>query len=314
MWDRDKVRKATQEYFKKNNEIYPDYRDEFDDSNFKKMADLIEKNKNEKPIDVIMDYISSFYEDYEDYYWKEEIKSIAKMANVDFDEIKDDDDFREIVNEERYYTPPYDHWLDQEVCMDLVINSGDADFDFGSNGCIPPHYNGDLDYWDNEACQAASILWFIDKQDGNREDFKKFLEWNFDDNENSVCPFKENIWENKLYNSCFDELNNCGSHMNELIFLTKMTVKEWAETVENIRNGKPITIKAGTTAGLFDEWMGGGSILELPMVKDIEVKTEEIFKFEPDAALRYNVVDVYCPTEKMWEIGRPWEPNKEKAI
>lgn len=101
---------------------------------------------------------------------------------------------------------------------------------------------------------------------------------------------------------------NTTTHMNALTFLVKMPLQDAIRIAEIIgeeeicnssyyadeRTGKSsVTLDKDVRCGLFDEWNGAGSVLEVEPHKDVEIPIKYIYKFTPDNALNYGVMRVY---------------------
>ena len=100
----------------------------------------------------------------------------------------------------------------------------------------------------------------------------------------------------RFLKSLREELLNCTSHMNTLVFLTKMTIREWLE----ILNKDKITIPKNTTCGLVDFWMGTGGLLNIHLEKDITINKENIHQIIPDCCKSYSIHSIYGCTDNIW--------------
>ena len=215
------------------------------------------------------------------------IEELCEEVGIDHyyalpEEVKDE--FREIFNEHAFCKPDYQHFLDQEVCVDIFIDSGDYNLDLGCNQ-IYPHYNGVRGDPVQDEC---SLLWLAKTQGYSKEDFEK-----------SINLINEDLSKSRFLESVYDELENCTSHMNALVFLKKMTLKEYLETLDNPH--KPIHITKDIRCGLFDKWMGAGGLLDIRLEKDIDIDPSNIHEVVVDELFKYNIHDVYGVTDSFWK-------------
>lgn len=156
-------------------EIYADYDNEIEDST---IAEILE---SEHPMEAFNEKMNEWYLDSE---WDiidkihEECKNeeslilqyekmqeqLGKELTMDFE-----DYLRDSINELVSVNYPYDHYLKQEVCVDIVVDSGDATYDFTCNNI--------LNYYGEGKCEIdknSSIAWLCEQQ-GKKELFEKTI-------------------------------------------------------------------------------------------------------------------------------------------
>ena len=246
-------------------EIYADYRDEMEDSTLKEIM------ASEDPEQTFYEKMFEWYQDAE---WEIErnlleavvasIETAAPTETYDEDEIKDE--IRELVSIDY----PYEHFLKQEFCVNIFVDTGDGNYDYVLN-CVYPHYNGRYGETIND---RASIVWLARQQGYTKTELNKALR------EGDIKDPKG------FLESMRQEVINHGSHMGILTFLARMTLEEIFELNELLklqdRNGKKyaaeerpycgyILIDKKAECGLYDPWGGGGSILELQLEKDVRL-------------------------------------------
>lgn len=260
---------------------YADYRDEIETPFLKELLDDIERCPNTPPVTLFMNKLNECYEDAE-YPTPEEYASDIGLIYHHLSE-NDKERFDEIFMENICCEPDYNHFLDQDICIDIIIDSGDYNWDLGCNQ-VYPHYDGDYDYTKQHGIPDDScIAWLAKKQGYTKTQAKKALL----DKEYNNSKFLETLR---------DELLNCTSHMNCLVFMKKMTIKEWLEAL-----AKPkITIPKATGCGLVDFWMGAGGLLDIQLEKDITVPRKNIHEIIPDECKRYNIHEIYGCTDEIW--------------
>ena len=268
-------------------EIYADYRDEMEDSTLKEIM------KSEDPEQTFYEKMFEWYQDAE---WEIErnlleavvasIETAAPTETYDEDEIKDE--IRELVSIDY----PYEHFLKQEFCVNIFVDTGDGNYDYVLN-CVYPHYNGRCGETIDD---KASILWLARQQGYTKTDLNKALR-------------KGDIKDpHGFLESMRQEVINHGSHMAILTFLARMTLEEIFELNELLklqdRNGhfydaekRPycgyILIDKKAECGLYDPWGGGGSILELQLEKDVRLPIRFIRSATVDGGDGCSIRNVY---------------------
>lgn len=268
-------------------EIYADYRDEVEDSTLKEIM------KSEDPEQTFYEKMFEWYQDAE--YEIERnlleavvasIETAAPTETYDEDEIKDE--IRELVSIDY----PYEHFLKQEFCVNIFVDTGDGNYDYVLN-CVYPHYNGRCGETIDD---KASILWLARQQGYTKTDLNKALR-------------KGDIKDpHGFLESMRQEVINHGSHMAILTFLARMTLEEIFELNELLklqdRNGhfydaekRPycgyILIDKKAECGLYDPWGGGGSILELQLEKDVRLPIRFIRSATVDGGDGCSIRNVY---------------------
>ena len=268
-------------------EIYADYRDEMEDSTLKEIM------KSEDPEQTFYEKMFEWYQDAE--YEIERnlleavvasIETAAPTETYDEDEIKDE--IRELVSIDY----PYEHFLKQEFCVNIFVDTGDGNYDYVLN-CVYPHYNGRYGETIND---RASIVWLARQQGYTKTELNKALR-------------KGDIKDpHGFLESMRQEVINHGSHMAILTFLARMTLEEIFELNELLklqdRNGhfydaekRPycgyILIDKKAECGLYDPWGGGGSILELQLEKDVRLPIRFIRSATVDGGDGRSIRNVY---------------------
>ncbi|MBE6557552.1 MAG: hypothetical protein E7661_00825 [Ruminococcaceae bacterium] len=268
-------------------EIYADYRDEMEDSTLKEIM------ASEDPEQTFYEKMFEWYQDAE---WEIEsnlleavvasIETAAPTETYDEDEIKDE--IRELVSIDY----PYEHFLKQEFCVNIFVDTGDGNYDYVLN-CVYPHYNGRYGETIND---RASIVWLARQQGYTKTELNKALR------EGDIKDPKG------FLESMRQEVINHGSHMGILTFLARMTLEEIFELNELLklqdRNGhfydaekRPycgyILIDKKAKCGLYDPWGGGGSILELQLEKDVRLPIRFIRSATVDGGDGCSIRNVY---------------------
>ena len=177
--------------------------------------------------------------------------------------------------------PDYDHYLKQEFKCRLIVNNGDANYDFTRNP------NQDNDY---QIDSGAGIIWLGEQLGYTVEQMQDALD-QLGADENGIVDNFEN--PDKFLDSLVHEAANAyGCPM--LTFLCKMTLDDLIKFKEN---PSAVTVELnGANCGFFDGYNGGGSVLELELGRNsITIPADKIFSLVPDVKCdgMYSVDEVY---------------------
>lgn len=284
---------------------YPaDYRDEISSTTIK---EIFQSN----------DPVTVFYEIINDsWFWFIDDTQDNTVANVkmawdedvaEWDEVEDE--ITTYIDEHVHWQPDYHHYLDQTVNVDVLIDTGDGNYDYVLN-CVYPHYNGD---GDDEIDDKAALMWLTEQMGYTKEQLDKARK----DLDFGSSAYLESVER---------ELANCASHMQQLVFLVSMTLGEclqlnqrisasqhpefrsepWKNTSEDF-----ITVPRTVMCGLFDKWSGAGSVLEIALEKDLRIPLKFIDGAVPDEAVSgWNIGNVYGMCASAWKTELIKEENR----
>lgn len=251
------------------NIISADYRDSFSESTIKEI--LMSDNVRE-----------SFYEKFADCDMIEEYNYILNEVIYDLNIDKDESiGLSDFIFEHCFFEIDYNHYLKQLVCCDLIIDTGDGNYDYTCNTVYNyiENYDSIEEFIDNESeyVNSSSIKWLIESQGYTIEEFL-----NYDTNKSTGF----------LY-SLYRELLNVSSEINALTCLVKIPLGYF------IRNDKfdilsDITINKNCNIGLLDSWNGGGSVFGICLEKPITLP-QKFIRLEYDGEYCYR--DVYGENE-----------------
>ena len=268
-------------------EVYADYRDCFEDHNFKELQKRIEASPKEKPLYVFYDYINDLYEDYSLYTnYVEEVKYLLSNEGIKYDDLTEDlqEECLDVFRDNVIYNMPYDHYLGQRVCIDIVIDAGDANYCFTIND-VYPHYNGDYDTLVKKGVPEKScISWLAKRQKITKTELKESLSG-------------EKRFVSLFLPSLYEELRETTSSQPSLTFMKSMTVEEWLNLLEK----KYITISEDIRTGLVDFENGAGGLLEIKLDRGFKFDKKFIYTIQPDCCFRYGVLDIYGATEALYD-------------
>ncbi len=154
-----------EESFKDSNgyyydEIYKDYRDEISDS---AVAEIL---KADDPMLAFNDHIEEVYFDekvrIEDEMYDKILENEAIAELVEKNNLSDTD-VRDSLFDLWYVKLPYEDFLKQEVCMDVVLDTGDMNYDFTCNILTEVETVDEFD-------SNSSLLWLCEQQGVTRQE------------------------------------------------------------------------------------------------------------------------------------------------
>lgn len=272
--------------------IDADYRDEISDRTMKEICD------DKAPRDKLWELLDEWYRDCEWEYADNVIKRVLEDEDVaELIENLDEDEVQELIRDQFYVEYPVKHYLAQDVLVDLIVDTGDLDYDFTANSI-----GGHFDASDNSIPEESSLLWLARQQGYKKSELKKALV------ERGKC-------ESPLLKSIYMETANCSTHRNALVFLVKMTLEQYfnlrdAIDIEEKRNksyhlsertGRGyLVLSKDTTCGLYDAWSGAGSILEIKLEKDVRLPFRCIASADHDGCHGYGIREIYGCGSELW--------------
>lgn len=279
-------------------EIYADYRDEMQD----KTACEILESKN--PRDAFYDKLFEVYEETELDYKneiEEEIKSYLE-DNIYQDGLDDEQEefLHDWITENVYFKYPDDHYLKQDFYVNIMMDTGDGNYDYTLNAHYPCWYGGRR----GEAMDdKASLVWLAKQQGYTKGQLRKALD---DGDMANPKGFLESVRV---------EVANMASHMQTLTFLVKMDLEmlmkinrmlqireEGGHMYDNTKypDCGYIILDKSVMCGLFDPWQGGGSVLEIQLDKDVKIPIKYIRSCLPDGGDGYSISEVYGMCGSAW--------------
>ncbi|MBR1738388.1 MAG: hypothetical protein IJ736_15520, partial [Firmicutes bacterium] len=119
---------------------------------------------------------NKFYEIFYDRFYEfEYISCLTEIVKNDCPEFYDKykDDINTWILEHTSILFPYDDFFSQKYPVDIIIDTGDANYDFVLN-CVYPHYNGRIE--DNIEDEAA-ILWLAKENGYSKNDLEAALKY-----------------------------------------------------------------------------------------------------------------------------------------
>ena len=251
-------------------ELFADYRDELGKRDLQDIAD------SDHPCEAFYDWLNDAYEDEVDQAWFNLASECADDLEIEHETAW------EFLTERVEVRLPEQHFLDQEIHVDILVDTGDANYDFICNNIAPAWGGCDPD----EAHVEASIFWLAGQQ-GYCKDYV-------------IAALKGEETRSAFLESLVREVENEASSINVLTFLCTMTLGQWIEVRKAGRRGA-LWIEKDVVCGLFDPWSGAGSAMDLELEHDVVLPMELVHEITPDACLyRYGVDEVYGLVGKAW--------------
>jgi hypothetical protein len=259
------------------------------------MNDIV---KSDKPKDKFYDLLSEAYMESEVYEVDYVYDTVSKR--LDQEEIEYDAcELREFIQDHSCIEFPYDYFLNLEIPVNVIIDAGDANYDFGCN-----------DSYGYENVDALSgIAYLVKKQGYSLTDLRKAI-------------VSREPSESKFINSVVNEWRHASGGCNATTIFTTMTVNDWFYFHELKQWEKPInnpyypwkgkgrsyiTVDGTADWGLVNYWHGGGSILGGFLEKDMRIPIRYVWDIIPEVGQSnpygYSVREIYgCYTD--WYTGK----------
>ncbi len=290
-------------------EIYPDYCDELCDESILKIC------KAKDPRETFDEKIMAIYEDYESELQTEILNKILEhediAAAVEAKEITVDD-VRDYFYESHYIKLPYDHYMNQDICVDIILNTGDLNSDYTINQPFAS--------WDGRGDTVidddAAILWLAKQQGYKKSEL--------------TCAIRDQKFgESRFLESMHREIANVSSHMNAVTFMVQMTLKQWLELHDGIEKEKSLNdryypqqskgrgfllIDKSASCGLYSPWQGAGGCLEIELEQDVKLPFRYIDSIYPDGGRGYSIFEIYGMCSSAWSSDSVKEIHAMKKV
>ena len=276
-------------------EIYADYRDQLDDKTLLKIC------KSDCPRETFDELMMECYWDTECDYEDELLKKIKEDADISEainSELLTEDELTDYLRDIHYVKLPDEHYLNQEFCVNILVNAGDLNYDYTLNTPIANWYGQHEKTIDED----SAILWLARQQGYKKSALTKALR----DREYGGSKFLQSV---------LTEVENCTSSMNALTFLVKMTLSEWFNLHEAVAKEEKLNnrcfprkskgrgylvIAQETTCGLYDPWYGAGGPLEIALDRDVRLPFRMIDSILPDGGRGYSIDAIYGLIPSAW--------------
>lgn len=294
-------------------QMYADYRDELSINTLKEII------QSKTPEDTFYDTMWELYDD--SYDWSSLYTTVLQhLTDIETEVWYDNEnEIKEWLYDEYCFVPPYDHFLNQPVKVNIMLDTGNMNYDFTRDNVLNWYgIAGGYGNRDGSFDKESSVLWLA-KQQGKATLLRRCCKESIRSYNNGEQQYRETTeCQDKFVTSAMDELANAPSHMETMTFLVEMKLSELLKIKELMsaewelnksyqledRKGKSyIVLDKSTMCGLFDCWSGGGSILEIECEKDIKIPIKCIFDCVVDGTkiYGYDVNDVYGLIGSCWK-------------
>lgn len=273
-------------------EAYADYNDTI---GAKTAADILQSSDPEERLEDLM---IGWY-DYDEQ--EERDDHIDKFKETLKRKSWSDEDIEDMFVKLWYFRLPLEHYISQEVCINIAIDTGDRNYDYSLNA-VYPHYNG---VKDEEIDDKASLVWLAQQQGYSKEQLQDVL-----------TNGEDAVEQHGFLPTVFQEVINCCVPLPRLIFPVKMTLKQACELnriinkrdeagyeyePEKRKDVGTVILDKSVEPLLYDSWGGGGSVWGIELDKDVEIPIKYIESALPDEALDYSIHDCYGCTDGCWK-------------
>ena len=271
---------------------YVDYNDKLYD---KDIAKILDKEDHESELEYMLD---DYYQNDE---WRARDELIEKFQKTEEGSKYDYDEINEILVEMWYYKIPYEHYKQQDVCMDVLVDTGDMNYGYTLNA-VYPHYNGSKD---DEIDDKASLVWLAKTQGYTKEQLQ-----------NQLTNGEDKLDVKGFLETVYQEVINCSTGCPALFIPIKMTVRQLLK-INKIINARDkngyvydpdkrkdcgsLIIDKNVDCTLYDSWAGGGGCWGIALEKDIELPIKFIHMAIPDGCLDYSMKECYGVTSDCWK-------------
>lgn len=265
-------------YDKNKNEFsyseYWDYRDELSDSTIKTLLDDYSNEKGKVPfINIVYHYfIDNDWFTYNDEIYKIKNDFMKECVNQDIDgstEYSIEDYVLEYLYDLIKHEDNLEQILGNSDFSNLAIYlGGDPEDEYLDHVCWSDAYN---EFYDNEEISKDTL-----KEIENTYMGKFIISQGY----NVKDVFKED--KDKFLKEVYEELYTYESDLTAMQFTFVPNTTNF-EAVAKLYNNEPVIIKAGTRCGFFDSINGGGSGMNIKLVKDFSLENLEF-----DVSIHYN--------------------------
>ncbi|AGY47484.1 hypothetical protein Grass_219 [Bacillus phage Grass] len=255
-------------------EVYADPYDRLRDTQLEAISQA--DNPHEAFIESLDEYVFEC-EGYAGYALLDDIKSEwNKREYGSFADVEDE--VRDFLIGNVHADFPYNHFLQQKVLVNLVVDAGDANYDYTLNSFANAHY-----YDDDQLSPESGLVWLVKQQGHSVEELIDVIN-------------SEEGNGNKFIDSIVEESANVTTSMNALTFSVQMSLEDFIKIKENKVD---LTLEKSTTAGLVDYWNGAGSMHDIQLDKEVTL-SHNMYDAHIDGARGYGIMEIYGVGSDFW--------------
>lgn len=260
--------------------IERDYNDKIDLDDIQKILD------SDDPMTTFYSIIDEAYCGYGYEVKRNFIEEVIETleSNLDIDIEDDSEILKDYLDNRIIEQYPCNEYLEQQIPVNLIVDTGDANYDFG--------LNTDISYLEEKIDNKSSMLWLAKTQGISKRGVYKLL---CSESLENKSPFEKSYYE---------EIINAGDTMNALTFFINISLKDLInlQYKKDNKENYALIIDKSTTAGLVDYWYGAGSLTNITLNRDILIPSEFIDSIDIDGNRGvYSVSDIYGYTDDFWD-------------
>ena len=201
---------------------------------------------------------------------------------------------RDYIIENYSFEPPYSHYLDQKVNVNVLLaTETEKNLDFASITEMEAGFmNPNL--LDGEE-QDNALAWLVDQQGYSIDDLKSAV-LEYDDLGYETCQEAHGTFLASVASELFD----FGSVQGAVTVLATISLNDMAKLLDPQAE---LVMPKDTTIGIFAPWVGGGSTLDIQLEKPLSIPHDLRFdiQIEGAACRGYTVNNVYGLVSEAWK-------------
>lgn len=283
-------------------EVYPDYDDKISP---KLAAKILRSNK---PLEAFYEWLSSCEDNGDIFFMKDDLenKIIGTLEddNINFPNglTKEEREYvTEFITDHVFYEYSIQQYMNQKLYVNIMMDTGDGLYDYTLNAHYPCWCGAKAG---SGIDQRASIVWLANTQGYTKGQLRKALDQGDMSNPSGFLQ------------SMRVEMANMSHQMQVLTFLVRISLETAIKLNTLIkaqeRNGQfydnrkypdcgYLVLDKKTETGLFNPWIGAGSVFEIELEKDVKVPIKYIRSALPDGEeYGYSVGEVYGMCKSVW--------------
>lgn len=277
-------------------DVYANYQDKLSDDQIKEI--LSSDDPKLELIDILYDVYADYTIDAIDEIKRYVFDSIAEKYSEDIS-AEEENEISDFIHDFVFYNLPEDHYLDQEVNVDILVNNGDNNYDFTLHHTYPMNYGSDV------IDEHAGIVLLAKLQGYSLYDLRQALA------QGDVTKEPKTFLE-----SVRSEIANQTTSMGVLTFLAKVSLADAIELQKDVKYADStgyefhpesrrdcgyITIAKNAFCGLYDPWNGAGSDFDIKLEKAVKLPIKYIYSVMPDSCRKYSVESIYGMDDSAWK-------------
>ena len=291
---RNKMEKWIKNHYPHGYDVYREYNDNLG-------QDMILSCLEQKdPMEAFYEHVNEMYGEYNSWIFSDVYNDIENDMTEEEARFMEENEeaCKDVVYENLDVNFPYDDFLDEKICCDIVIDNGDSNTDFNAH-TISPCYEAAITKDRSNLSRESGMMLIAKLQDYRIKDFRKiFNACRYADTYGKTEKMKDLNRKYPFITSCYREIKESTGPLTAFVLCVKTTLREmlaWNTEKTDIRISKNIE-----TCGLYDYWNGAGSNLEIHLEKDIVIPKEKVYRFVPDFYWDYSIKKCYGMTSNAW--------------